>query len=100
MSKKKRDYTAEFKVDFVLQALTYPDGITAYCRKEGIKESRFYAWKSTMIKNAKETFNRVSKKESLRIRLLQQELQHKKESIAALSEMLIDEKKKMDYYEK
>ena len=42
MSKKNQDYSSKFKVDFVLKALSYPDGVAAYCRKMGIKENRFY----------------------------------------------------------
>jgi len=93
MSKKKNDYSAKFKVDFVLKALSYPDGVASYCRKEGVKESRFYAWRQMLSENAEEIFKKKSKKELRKIQKLEELLKKKTESIAALSEMLIEAKK-------
>jgi len=93
MSKKNNDYPAKFKVDFVLKALSYPDGVAPYCRKEGIKENRFYAWRQMLLENAEKIFKKTSKKELRKIQELEERLKKKTESIAALSEMLIEVKK-------
>jgi len=93
MSKKKQDYSSKFKVDFVLKALSYPDGVAAYCRKMGIKENRFYTWRQMLIENSDAIFQRKSKKEGRRIQNLEEQLKQKTESIAALSEMLLEAKK-------
>ena len=77
MSKKKQDYSSEFKVKFVFEAMQYPDGITAYCRKNGIPESRFYIWKDTILKKSNDIFKRPSKRESNEINRLKLMLQKK-----------------------
>jgi transposase-like protein len=79
MTKGKNTYSPEQKVKMILEGLTYPDGIGAYCRKSGISDVLFYKWKKQLIDNAKVIFKPKQKENALEIRLKEQII--KKDSI-------------------
>ena len=77
MSKKNREYLPEFKIKFVFEAMTYPDGVTAYCRVKGIKDSRYYAWREAILKNSNAIFKKKNQKEKNELEQLKLKLQSK-----------------------
>ncbi len=93
MAKIKNQYTAAMKAKMVFEALKYPDGISAYCREKGIRDTMFYKWKKQIEENAEAVFKpqkRVSSKENQ----LAKKLQRKDEIIGELVSENIDLKKK------
>ena len=91
MSKRKQ-YSPKQKVKLVLEALTYPDGISAFCRKNGITENMFYKWKDKLLSNADVVFNR-KKESSNKENYLKELLSKKDKIISALAEENVELKK-------
>jgi len=65
---RRKSYSSKQKVKLVLEALSYPDGLSAFCRKHGITENMFYRWKDKLLSNADSVFlsnkknvNKISK---------------------------------------
>ncbi len=91
MSKRKH-YLPKQKIKLVFEALTYPDGISAFCRKNGITENLFYNWKDKLFSNADIVFNQKKKISSAESHL--NEIIFKKDKIiSALAEENIELKK-------
>jgi transposase-like protein len=88
-------YTASFKVKTVLDAIKYPDGITAYCRRHGLYDVLIYKWQSQMLANAEALFTKPSPSAEAKIRQLEQALQRKDQIIAALVDEALETKKKI-----
>lgn len=57
MKKKKNMYTPEEKLTMVLESMTYPDGIGAYCRSKGIRDGMIYKWKEQLQNRASEIYS-------------------------------------------
>ena len=57
----KQKYSSSYKVRTVLEGLKSPDGIAAYCRRQGISEVQFYQWQKQIIENADSVFAKVPK---------------------------------------
>jgi transposase len=91
----KRKYSPAFKVKTVLEALKDPDGISAYCRRKGIKDTLVYRWQSQMINNATNLFEKVPQSAQLKITRLESELKRKDQVIAAVTEEALELKKKL-----
>lgn len=90
----KQKYSPSYKVRTVLEGLKSPDGIAAYCRRQGISEVQFYQWQKQLIDNADSVFNRVPKSFKSKIANLEEELRRKDQIIAAVTEEAIELKKK------
>jgi transposase-like protein len=89
-------YTSSFKVKSVLDAIKYPDGIMAYCRRHGLYDVLIYKWQSQMIANAEALFSKPSPSAEAKVKRLEQDLQRKDQIIAALvDEALVTKKKFM-----
>lgn len=93
MSKQK--YSNSFKVRTVLEGLKSPDGVAAYCRRQGISDVLFYQWQKRMLENADALFTRDSKSTTKRISELESELKRKDHIIAAVTEEALELKKKL-----
>ena len=94
MSKRKQ-YLPKQKVKLILEALTYPDGISAFCRKNGITENMFYNWKEKLLSNADIVFNQKKRVSSFESHL--KEIISKKDKIiSALAEENIELKKTLE----
>jgi transposase len=91
----KQKYSPAFKVKTVLEALKDPDGISAYCRRKGIKDTLVYRWQSQMINNATNLFEKVPQSAQLKITRLESELKRKDQVIAAVTEEALELKKKL-----
>jgi len=91
----KQKYSPAFKVKTVLEALKDPDGISAYCRRKGIKDTLVYRWQSQMINNATNLFEKVPQSAQLKITRLESELKRKDQVIAAVTEEVLELKKKL-----
>jgi transposase-like protein len=92
MIRKKNTYTPEMKAKMILEGLTYPDGISAYCRKTGIKDTLFYKWKTQLIINAHEVF-KPKQKVTTQEQRLSEEIMKKDRIISELVEENINLKK-------
>jgi len=91
MSKRKQ-YSAKQKVKLVIEALSYPDGISAFCRKTGITDAMFYNWKDKLLSSADNVFNQKKKSTSTENHL-KELLTRKDKIISALAEENIELKK-------
>jgi len=92
MAKIKNQYNAKKKVAIVLEGLSYPDGIQAYCRNKGIRDGLFYSWKKQIQNNAENLFKKPDKPKSTE-KKLKQKLDKKEEIISVLLEENITLKK-------
>jgi transposase-like protein len=88
-------YTFSFKVKSVLDAIKYPDGIMAYCRRHGFYDVLIYKWQSQMIANAEVLFSKPSPSAEAKIKRSEQDLQRKDQIIAALVDEALVTKKKL-----
>lgn len=91
----KYKYSPSYKVRTVLEGLNSPDGIAAYCRRQGISEVQFYQWQRQIIENADSVFNKVPKSVKRKIASLEAELKRKDQIIAVVTEEALELKKKL-----
>jgi len=82
---QRKKYGSKEKIKMVLEAMTYPDGQSAYFRQKGITENLFYKWKNQLLSQADRVFI-PTPKASNREQRLQQELIKKDQIIANLVE--------------
>jgi transposase len=90
----KQKYSSSFKVRTVLDGLKSPDGIAAFCRRQGISEVQFYQWQKQLLENADLVFNKVPKPLERKITSLEEEIKRKDQIIAAVTEEALELKKK------
>lgn len=53
---KRRTYTAEFKLDMVMEGLRGEKSIAQICRERGIKDTLYYKWRDMFVERASEIF--------------------------------------------
>jgi transposase len=53
---KRRTYSAEFKLDTVMEGLHGEKSIAQICRERGIKDNQYYNWREIFIERAAEIF--------------------------------------------
>ena len=82
-------------MEAVLEGLRDPDGIAAYCRRNGISDVSFYQWQKQMLANADALFDKPPKSAVKRIERLEQALQRKDRIIAIVTEEALELKKKL-----
>ena len=56
MSKKRRKFSAEFKLDTVMEGLRGEKSIAQICRERDITGSLYYKWKQVFVERAPEIF--------------------------------------------
>ena len=56
MSKQRRVYTAEFKLDTVLEGLRGEKPVAQICRERSIKDTLYYKWREQFQRRASEIF--------------------------------------------
>lgn len=56
MSKTRRHYSAQFKLDTVLEALRGEKSVAQICRERGIKDSLYYKWREVFVAQAAQMF--------------------------------------------
>ena len=54
MGRKHRKYSAEFKVETVLEGLRGEKSIAQLCRERGIKDALYYKWRQEFLAGAVE----------------------------------------------
>jgi len=54
--RKRRTYSAEFKLDTVMEGLNGNKSVAQICRQRGIKDTLYYKWRDTFIERASEIF--------------------------------------------
>jgi putative transposase len=75
---KRRTYSAEFKLDTVMEGLRREKSIAQICRERGIKDNQYYNWRDTFIERSAEIFADQRKLKD----------QEKEERIAELERMI------------
>ena len=56
MSKERRSYSAEFKLEMVLEGIRGEKSIAQICRERGIKDSLYYKWRDQFTSQALSIF--------------------------------------------
>lgn len=54
--KKRRTYSADFKLDTVMEGIRGEKSIAQICRERGIKDVLYYKWRDIFIERAAEIF--------------------------------------------
>jgi transposase-like protein len=83
MRKPKSQYSPEQKLKMVMESLSYPDGIGAYCRSKGIRDTQIYKWKEQLLSSANAVYG-VKKKDDSKEAEYQSKLIRKDEIISEL----------------
>jgi transposase-like protein len=93
MKRKKNTYTPEQKLNMILESMTYPDGIGAYCRTKGIRDALIYKWKEQLQSRAIEVYGPRKTNNHIQIEF-EEKLRRKDEIIGELVSENITLKKK------
>jgi transposase len=56
MSKERRTYTAQFKLETVLEGMRGEKSIAQICRERGIKDTLYYKWRDQFTSQALQIF--------------------------------------------
>jgi transposase-like protein len=56
MSKKRRNFTAQFKFETVLEGLRGEKAVAQICRERDITDSLYYKWRDTFFEHASDIF--------------------------------------------
>ena len=54
--KKRRTYSADFKLDTVMEGIRGEKSVAQICRERGIKDTLYYKWRDIFIERAAEIF--------------------------------------------
>ena len=54
--KKRRTYSADFKLDTVMEGMRGEKSVAQICRERGIKDVLYYKWRDIFIERAAEIF--------------------------------------------
>jgi transposase len=54
--KKRRTYSADFKLDTVMEGIRGEKSVAQICRERGIKDVLYYKWRDIFIERAAEIF--------------------------------------------
>ncbi len=65
MSKKRRQYSAEFKLETILEGMRSEKPIAQLCRERGIRDTLYYKWRDTFKERAAAIFTRQDQQDSL-----------------------------------
>src|SRR5262245_50193039 len=57
MSKERRTYSAQFKLETVLEGIRGEKSIAQICRERGIKDSLYYKWRDQFMNQALQIFD-------------------------------------------
>lgn len=52
MSKERRSYSAQFKLEIVLEGIRGEKSVAQLCRERGIKDSLYYKWRDQFMSQA------------------------------------------------
>jgi transposase len=56
MSKSRRTYSAQFKLDTVLEGIRGEKSVAQLCRERGIKDTLYYKWRDQFMSQAQAIF--------------------------------------------
>jgi len=65
MSKKRRQYSAEFKLATVMEGIRGDKPIAQICRERNISDSLYYKWRDLFKEHAPEIFARQDQKDQV-----------------------------------
>ena len=63
-SRKNRTYSAEFKLDTIMEGLQGKKSIVQICRERGIKDTMYYKWRDIFFERATDIFARPGSPEN------------------------------------
>ena len=90
MSKKRRNFTAQQKVEAVKKHLVNKEPVSDICDELGISTSHYYQWQSEFFANGEQAFCRDNKKSAKKnqgkIQKLESDMAKRNEAIAELLE--------------
>jgi len=92
----RRQFTAEEKVQIVLEGLRGDSQVSEVCRRHGITTNQFYQWRDRLVKGAKEAFaqeHRGRPKTDRKVERMEAELARKDAVIAEITEEILKVKK-------
>lgn len=55
-SRKNRTYSAEFKLETIMEGLQGKKSVVQICRERGIKDSLYYKWRDIFLERAADIF--------------------------------------------
>ncbi len=65
MSKKRREYSAEFKLETVMEGIGGDKPVAQICRERNISDSLYYKWRDLFKEHAPEIFARQDQKDQM-----------------------------------
>jgi len=65
MGSKRRQYSAEFKLDTVMEGIRGEKPVAQICRERNISDSLYYKWRDLFKEHAPEIFNRQEQKDQV-----------------------------------
>jgi transposase-like protein len=65
MSSKRRQYSAAFKLDTVLEGIRGEKPVSQICRERNISDSLYYKWRDLFKEHAPEIFHRQDQKDQV-----------------------------------
>ena len=65
MSKKRRQYSAEFKLETVMEGIRGEKSVAQICRERNISDSLYYKWRDLFKEHAPEIFARQDQKDQV-----------------------------------
>jgi transposase-like protein len=97
MSKEKRNYTAEFKVQILREHLENQVPVGKLCEQHNLNPNLFYNWKKELFSGALGIFNKSKTpvQQNEKITRLEEKLKHKDSLISEIVEDNLRLKKKM-----
>ncbi|MDP7573398.1 MAG: transposase [Myxococcota bacterium] len=97
MAKRPQDWTAEEKLQAVIEAVSVPEEeLGAFLRRQGLHEAQLREWRQQVLQGLEKAPARGSKKrtpEGRRVRQLERELDRKDKALAEAAALLILKKK-------
>jgi transposase-like protein len=63
MSKTRREYSGEFKLETVMEGIRGEKPVAQICRERGIRDSLYYKWRDLFKEHAAEVFSRQDQQE-------------------------------------
>jgi len=92
----RRQFTAEEKVQIVLEGLRADAQVSEVCRRHGITTNQFYQWRDRLVKGAKAAFaeeRRGRPKSDRKVERMEAQLARKDAVIAEITEEILKVKK-------
>jgi transposase len=88
MSRKYRTFSADFKLDTIMEGFRGEKSIAQICRERWIKDVLYYKWRATFLENAASVFGDRGDSERQRLELRIAELERMTGQLSVENEIL------------